>query len=243
MARFTTFFITVSEANRKEAIALGLGNPSQYRTIRSGISLDAYRAIVHHPNVTVGMSLKPHHKLVTTIGPFKPQKNLQDFIRMARLVYDHFPDARFAIAGDGVLRPRLEKLIHQQALDNVLFLVGWQRDIPSLLMRTNIFVLTSWWEGLPRALLEAMAAARPCVVNDVDGTRDVIEEGKTGYLISPKRPDLSAERVIQLLERPSEAQQMGQRARQALGSEFDIDRMVRQQEDLYQELCHNRKGI
>jgi glycosyltransferase involved in cell wall biosynthesis len=103
-------------------------------------------------------------------------------------------------------------------------------------MRTDIFVLTSLWEGLPRALVEAMAAGLPCVANAIDGVQDVVTDGVTGFMVPPKRPDLTAERISFLLQNPKFALQMGENARQAIGREFDIDDMVRAQETLYEEV-------
>ena len=146
------------------------------------------------------------------------------------------PEVRFVVVGDGELRPQLEKEIQERGLKDVLFLPGWRRDMPRVLARADAFVMTSLWEGLPRALLEAMAAGLPCVANAVDGVTDVIRDGVSGFLVPPKRPEETARRLLELLENPNRALEMGRRARASIGPEFDIDFMVRQQEDLYESL-------
>ncbi|MBI4395660.1 MAG: glycosyltransferase [Elusimicrobia bacterium] len=233
MARLSTALVTVSMANRDWALSLGIGRADQYHLVRAGVQLKLFRSTTRRPNAPQGIHVTMNQKLITTIGPFKPQKNLFDFIEAAALIHKTQPDSRFLIVGDGALRPDLEELIRKKKLTEVIMMPGWRRDIPHIFMRTNVFVMTSLWEGLPCALVEAMASGLPCVANAVDGVTDVIAEGVNGYLTVPKRPEQTADRVIHLLENPLVALEMGQKARESIGLEFDIDQMVRQQEDIY----------
>lgn len=235
-AAVTTAFIAVSQANRDEALARGIGRADQYSLIRSGVRLSDYRSLSRSRDPLDGVALSPAHRLVTTIGPFKPQKNLGDFLQAAALVRRQREDVRFLVVGDGAGRAQLEAQARRLGLENVLFLGGWRRDIPAVLRRTDVFAMTSLWEGLPRALVEAMSAGLPCVANAVDGCRDVIQDGVNGFLTEPGRPDLTAERLLQLLNDPAAAAALGQKARASIGPDFDIDRMVRAQEELYQKL-------
>jgi glycosyltransferase involved in cell wall biosynthesis len=235
-APFTTAFIAVSRANLDEALARGIGSRDRFHLIHSGVRLADYRSLIRSREPLPGLPLSPEHVLVTTVGPFKPQKNLGDFLEAAAAVHRVFPGARFLVVGDGEGRGELEKKRRRLGLEDVVFLPGWRRDVPAILRRTDAFVLTSLWEGLPRALVEAMAAGLPSVVNAVDGCRDVVLEGRNGYLVPPRRPDLTAERIVALLRDRPRAELMGERARASIGDEFDIDGMVRAQEDLYEEL-------
>ncbi|MBL0058202.1 MAG: glycosyltransferase [Elusimicrobia bacterium] len=117
-----------------------------------------------------------------------------------------------------------------------MVLAGWRRDIAPILARTDLFCMTSLWEGLPRSLVEAMASGIPCVVNAVDGCKDVIQDGRNGFLINPGHPQATADRLLRLLEDEAMARRMGARARASIGSEFDINVMVREQEKLYARL-------
>jgi glycosyltransferase involved in cell wall biosynthesis len=235
-AKISRALIAVSRSNQSEALALGIGRPEQYRLIRSGIDVGLFQSMVRRPNAPDGIAVSAGQKLVTTIGPYKPQKNLGDFVQAAAAVHAKFPGARFLMVGDGALRGALEAQVARLGLSEVFLMPGWRRDIPHILMRTDIFVLTSLWEGLPRALVEAMAAGLPCVANAIDGVQDVVTDGVTGFMVPPKRPDLTAERISFLLQNPKFALQMGENARQAIGREFDIDDMVRAQETLYEEV-------
>lgn len=237
MARLSTVLIAVSQANRAEALARGIGRPGQYRLIRSGVDLSLYNALARRRESPAGLGVLPHEKLILTIGPFKPQKNLRDFLRAAEIVADRVPEARFLIVGDGAGRAALEARIASTGLAGCVVLAGWRRDIPAILARADIFCMTSLWEGLPRALVEAMAAGLPCVVNAVDGCRDLVQDGVNGFLTPPKHPMATADRLLRLLADPEMAQRVGARARSSVGDEFNIHTMVRQQEALYASLA------
>jgi glycosyltransferase involved in cell wall biosynthesis len=236
LARWTTALVAVSRANRDEALGLGIGGIHQYRLIRSGVSLETYLSIKRPAETPPGLSFAPADRVIATIGPFKPQKNLLDFVRAAERVAARRPEARFLVVGDGEGRDRLEREIRRANLRDRFVLAGWRRDIPALLARTDIFCLTSLWEGLPRSLVEAMAAGLPCVANAVDGCRDLIQDGVNGFLAPPKRPLVTADRLIQILEDEALARRLGESARVSIGREFDIDVMVAEQEKLYEAL-------
>lgn len=238
-AKISRALVAVSRANRDEALALGIGRPEQYRLIRSGVRLADYKSIERSRRAPAGIPLAPDQPLITTVGPFKPQKNLLDFIRAAEIVHRTRPAARFLLVGDGALRPELEGEIRRRGLNGVVILAGWRRDLSAIFSRTDVFVMTSLWEGLPRALVEAMSAGLPSVANAVDGVSDIIEDGVNGFAVEPKRPEKTAERIVYFLKHPEVARTLGEKACASIGEEFDIDRMVRQQEGLYGELMRD----
>lgn len=237
MARLSTALIAVSHANRVEALSRGIGRTGQFRLIRSGVDLSLYTTLARRRESPAGLGVLPHEKLIVTIGPFKPQKNLHDFLRAAEIVADRAPEARFLIVGDGAGRSALETRIASTGLTGRVVLAGWRRDIPAIMARADVFCMTSLWEGLPRALVEAMAAGLPCVVNAVDGCRDLVQDGVNGFLTPPKHPMATADRLLRILTDSEMAQRLGARARASIGDEFSIHTMVRQQEALYSALA------
>lgn len=239
MASLSTVLIAVSAANREEALARGIGRPSQFRLIRSGVDLSVYKSLAPRRESPAGLGLLPHDKVIATVGPFKPQKNLHDFLRAAKVVADRCAEARFLLVGDGRGREKIEREIQERGLAGKVVLAGWRRDIPVIFSRADLFCLTSLWEGLPRALVEAMASGRACVVNAVDGCKDLIQDGVNGFLTPPKHPMATADRLLRLLADPALAARMGARARASIGPEFDINEMVRRQEQLYTSLVSN----
>ncbi len=111
--------------------------------------------------------------------------------------------------------------------------------MPGLLGITDVAVLTSRHEGLPRFVVEALAAGVPVVATAVDGTPEVVKPGVNGYLVEPGEPGQMAARVSHLLARDETRRCFGEAASQSL-EEFDIDLMVKRQEELYTWLsCHS----
>ncbi len=233
-ARVTTGFISVSDANRRQGMKLGLFPADRCTVIRSGID----RALFHATQVDRSakrreLGLDPVRPVVGMIAPFKPQKAPLDFVRMAALVHGAKPDTQFLLVGDGELRSAVETEIARLSLSGGVHLAGWRRDIPEVMRCLDLLVLTSRWEGLPRVYLEALASGVPVVGTAVDGAAEVVRDGVNGYLVEPGDVRSLAERVLSLLTRPEEAARMG-RAGLALPDEFDIHEMVRRQEREYE---------
>jgi glycosyltransferase involved in cell wall biosynthesis len=133
----------------------------------------------------------------------------------------------------------VQKKAAQLGLGSRFKLLGWRRDIPEILAATDIFALTSLWEGLPRVLPQAMAMGIPIVATGIDGTPEAVSHGVNGFVTKPKDTREMAGRIIYLLDHPKEARNMGKQGKKMVG-EFDIRRMVRKQEDLYLKLLREK---
>jgi glycosyltransferase involved in cell wall biosynthesis len=242
VARWTTHFIAVSQANAALGVELGLFPADRVTLIRSGIELEVFRkAAARREKVRPAMGVGATEKLVGMVACFKPQKNPVDFVRLASEVLKKVPGTRFILAGDGILRPRVEEEIEKRGLAGKVLLLGWRRDIADVIAALDVLVLTSLWEGLPRVLPQAMAAGRPVVAYRVDGSPEAVAQGESGYLVEPGDCHGAAERVVAILEDDAAAAAMGA-AGAARVEEFDADLMVRQQEDLYRRLAATGEG-
>jgi glycosyltransferase involved in cell wall biosynthesis len=117
--------------------------------------------------------------------------------------------------------------------------LGYRNDINKILPALTLTVLSSLWEGLPVVFQEAMCAGKPIIANDIDGARDVIINGETGYLVTPRQPREMADRIIELLNNDETCQQMGATARQ-YSARFSAERMCNEIELLYRELLKSK---
>ncbi len=187
------------------------------------------------------MGIPPDAPVVVTVACLKPQKAPMDVVAVAGRVRRRVPSAHFLIVGDGELRPQMESLVRAEGLGDRVILLGWRRDVADLLGLADLFLLTSRWEGLPRAILEAMLAGLPVVATAVDGVTDVVQDGTTGYVVPVGDLDRMADCVTELLQQPERRRHMGAAAR-SLPDEFDIGLMVRRQEDFYLQLLE-AKGV
>lgn len=240
--KVTDEFIAVSRANLERAVALRLAPAGRIRLIRSGIAIGEFeRREIDRPAKRLELGLDPNRPLALMVACLKPQKCPLDFVRVAERALMLAPAAQFAIAGDGELRPELEAAIAAAGLSDRMKLLGWRRDVPELMWSADALVLTSLWEGLPRVFPQAMAAGLPVVGTRVDGGPEAVVDGENGWLFQPRDVDGMAARLAQLLNDPVRAREMGEQGR-ARVAEFDIDLMVRQQEELYEEALKKLKG-
>jgi glycosyltransferase involved in cell wall biosynthesis len=229
-ARLSTHLVFVSQDNIAEAASLEIAIGRPQSLIRSGIATD------YSPRTDIKAELRipDTARLVISVGNFKPQKNPMDLTQVAQRVLKSKKEVHFIFVGDGELRPQIEAWKASFESGDHVHLLGWRRDIHGLLVASNIFLLTSLWEGLPRSILEASLARLPVVAYAVNGVRDILEDGVNGFLIAPGQIDLAAEKILWLLDHPIEAMRMGDNAREKIQKEFNIDFMVRQQEALYE---------
>ncbi|MHB9155282.1 MAG: glycosyltransferase family 4 protein [Endomicrobiales bacterium] len=236
-AKITDKLIAVTTEDIAKGLNNKVGFPAQYSVIRSGIDISLYRGLtLNKDEKRKELGIGTGDKVVTTIGPFKPQKNLPDFFRAAKDVAAACPESTFLVVGDGEQRPALEALIRELGMEGRIRLLGWRRDINHILAVSNLFVLTSLWEGLPRSILEAMCSGLPVVANAVDGVREIVRNGETGYTVEPGDTRAMAELITRLLKDPRRAEAMGRQAEASVDRQYDIRTMVLQQEKLYLSL-------
>ena len=139
------------------------------------------------------------------------------------------------IAGDGPLRDKLEKLVKNLKLQDVVKFMGFRSDIPELLSVFDIQVIPSLTEGFPLCLAEAMAAKNAVVATQVGGMKDIGRDGDTVLFVPPKEPEALAEKILYLLKDEQLVQKMAESA--ALYSEvFDIKHSVKHLEHEYEKL-------
>lgn len=236
--RHTDRLIFVSESNWKEAEKLGIGDVSRYALIRSGVPLQRLTDIklrVDRAATRRELGIPEEARIVVTLSAFKPQKNLADFIELARRVTSERTDAYFVLIGDGEQRPLLERLIADMGLAQRLRMPGWIKDPARTLAASDVFVLTSLWEGLPRALVESMALGVPAVCYRTDGVGDLLSSEEE---VRP-RGDVAGltAAVVKLLADPPAARCLASAQAGRITRDYDIGEMVRQQEMLYQDLA------
>ena len=231
--------IAVSQQNIQKGLANNIGLNNKYTLIRSGIDTNKYKNItVDKVKIRKSLGIEENQKIITTIGPFKAQKNLIDFLRTANRISIKNVNSTFLIIGDGEERGKLEKYIVNHNLSGKVKLLGWRRDIAELLHITDIFVMTSLWEGLPRSCLEAMCCGLPIVANSIDGVKEVVVNDENGYLVEPYNTDKMASCIIKILEDKGLAQKMGKSSLKLIDEQYDINYMVKQQEELYLSLTN-----
>lgn len=236
-ARFTSKFISVSSILQNDYIAAGVARSDKCVTIRSGMRLEKYSAMpASNSKLRHELGILSDDRVVGTICRLAPDKGPSYFLEMAKLVKNLLPHCKFVVVGEGPLRKKLEDLRDQMGLAEDVIFSGYRTDAAELLGMFDVFVLTSLWEGLPRALVQAAVAEKPLVAFEVGGIPEVIQHGYSGYLVRPKNTKEMAQRVVYLLKRPNIAATMGKNGRSLVGKEWSVSNMVSQIHGVYESL-------
>ena len=173
--------------------------------------------------------------LVVSVANFKPFKGHEHLLRAAAIVRRDAPDVRFVLVGVGPGEPEMRRLADDLGLNGSVVFAGFRDDAPRLTASADVFVLPSEHEGLPIALLEAMALGRAVVATDVDGIPEAVRDGVDAVLVGPRDPDALASAIVSLLEDPALRERLGASAR-ARAARFDMRDAVRRMEEVYEEL-------
>ncbi|MBK9123561.1 MAG: glycosyltransferase [Chloroflexi bacterium] len=164
------------------------------------------------------------------------QKRQDLLIQAARRVVDKFPQCRFAIAGEGELRTEIEQLIHEYQLVDHFRLLGHRQDIVDVITSADIVVMTSDFEGLCYAVIEAAAREVAVVATAVGGMRYSVSDGVTGKLVPAGSVDEIAAALVELVENPQLRRSFGINGRQRAVELFSLERMITDTDAVYQEL-------
>jgi L-malate glycosyltransferase len=228
-------FVCASEAIRQMLIGDGVP-PARTVTVHEGIDIE--RVDGAEPANLHGEFWLPHHApIVGNVAALVGHKGQRHLIEAARLVLPQMPDARFVIAGEGELRPALERQIKDHHLEKHVLLVGFRPDVLSLHKAFDIFVLSSVTEGLGTSLLDAMAAGKPIVATRTGGIPEVVIDGETGLLVPPRDDEALADAIVRLLKDAGLRRAMGEAGRARARDLFSLERMVQNTLNVYQRIA------
>lgn len=166
------------------------------------------------------------------IGELNSNKNQSLLIDAWKYVRQELPNARLLFVGEGELRIPLMKRVFTEGLWTAVHFLGYRTDIPRLLARANVVTLVSKREGLPRCLMEAMAAGKPVVATDVRGSRDLVKDGVNGFLVPLGKPRLLARALVRVLGDKELAARMGQAGTEMI-REYSLDRVLEEMWAVY----------
>jgi len=145
-------------------------------------------------------------------------------------------DFKLLVIGDGVLKDELKKKVLESGIHPQVIFTGFQRDLPGYQAILDVHVLPSLFEGLPLGLIEASAMERPVIATSVDGTPEVIIDGKTGILVPPRDPEKLSQAMEYALNNKGEMVEMGKRGRSYVLEHFTLERQINETEALYESL-------
>ena len=228
--------ICVSPKDRDKALGHGLGHFDDYRIVRSGVNFDEFRTAKGSGiKARAKLGIHPDAKVIGSVMRFCPEKAPDIFIKVAAEVIKTKPDSLFILVGDGPLREQTEDLIDSMGLNDNIILLGSRKDVAGILPAFDVFLITSRTEGLPRALLESLAAGIPVVSTNVGGINELICDGRNGFLSDEGDIDSLAADVNRILDHPAVTKEMMAHTDENL-EPFSAKQMVNDLYSLYTQL-------
>jgi glycosyltransferase involved in cell wall biosynthesis len=207
------------------------------RHIYNGTDLERFHKTATSSDSSLpGLPEGENIRFVTQVANLRHSvKNIPMLLRAAKRVKDVHPDVRFVIAGEGELEQELRRLALELDVADRVHFIGRCNDVPSLLFSSSACVLTSTAEGFSNSLIEYMAAGRPVVATNVGGAAEAIDDGVTGYLVTPDDDRAMAEHLIELLSDEVKAGQMGDEGRRIAHEKFSHASQLSKILDLYND--------
>jgi len=225
--------ITVSDYIKNYLIEHEKTDPKKIHVIKNGIEIQKNKkpSIDKHKQETI---------VLGCVGRLFEEKGFGYLLRAFKKAQNQHPNLKLLIAGDGPLRAELEKLAYELGVSSDTEFMGVLDDIPTFLNKLDIFVLSSIQEGIPLGLLEAMAAGKPIVATKVGGIPEVVDNGSDGILVAAANVAELNEAIVSLIQDERKRKEMGRNARRKVVDFFNLDKAVRQLEDLYEKLLENQ---
>lgn len=236
--RLADRYVAVAPRLAREAVEQRIVPPGRIVVVPSAVALDDIPTKAD-PAVRRELGVPADAPLVGTVGRIVAQKCPLDFVRMCAHVHRQRPEVRFVMVGDTTLESAgLEEATRAEAerLGVPVLFTGFRDDAPRVAASFDVYVVPSAYEGLGRALTEAMASARPVVATAVNGVPDLVEPGVTGLLAEPNDPAGLARAVLWMLDHPGEARRMAVQGRHRVRSHFAPAQMCRALDETYREL-------
>jgi len=235
--RFADRVVSVSE-NLADTLHAKIGFPRErMHVIRNGVDLRKFDAFAARADIRAELGLPPETLLFGSVGRLVPVKNYACLIRAAQAVLQALPHAALLFVGDGPLQAELTSLAQQLGLGAKVHFLNWRKDVPQILRELDVFVLSSFSEGMSNSILEAMAARTPVVATAVGGNTELVVDGKTGLLVPSDDPGRMAEAISAILREPQRRAVMGEAARQRLETYFTLPQMLRNYQRMYVEVA------
>lgn len=235
--------VTLSDRMRDAIVERGGLAPDSVRAIPYGVVIDRYRT-VDGAGATMRRQLgvPENAPLAVAVGRLNEQKRFDLLLEAFRDVHAQLPEARLVIAGTGSLERSLIAKRDELQLAGVAQLIGFRRDVPSLLAAADTLVMSSDDEGLPMVILETMAAARPVVATTVGSIDDQVVPGETGLLVPRRDVPALTNALVTMLGDLDRAREMGEAARERVSRLFPLDLCVRRTEAYLREITRERRA-
>lgn len=227
--------IAVSEDVEESVRKFKPGIRARLQTVLNGVNTDRFKPGMSPAEVRTALNIPADAKVIGTIAVFRFQKRLDLWVALAAKILKSVPDAHFVLVGDGPLKAKVVEAVKAHHLEERIHFAGVQTEVRPYIAAFDIYMMTSIFEGLPIALLEAMASGCPVISTDAGGIKEVIRHEHDGLLCSIEKPEALVEYATRLFTNREERIRLGQEGRKRIEDSFSMTTMVRQLEDIYRK--------
>ena len=233
-------YITCGE-NMRETLVKQCHFPSEkVISIPTGVNLEFFHT-KRNPEAKLRYGLDKDAIVITNVGIFRKVKGHEVTLKAVVKVLNHFPRAKFLLVGDGPDKKELEEMANKMGIGKHILFPGFIDNIPEIYSFTDIAILSSWSEGLPQSLLQAMAAGVPVIATNVGGVPEVVVHEESGILIEAGDHEALADGIIRIFNEPDLAGRLTEKAKRLVMKEHSIDHMLDRIENLYREMLMKKQ--
>lgn len=233
-----TFGLDATHLAVSDAVRSSIPRPFRrnVQTLIHGIPLDlTVGRVGSRAAMRAELGVAPDEVLIGTVANFRAQKGYPNLLAAARLVLDRVPRARFAVVGQGPLEDDIRQMHRSLGFGDRFLMLGGREDAASFIAACDVFALASLYEGLPLAVMEALALGVPVVATSVDGVIELVNDGIDGILVPPSDPDAMARALVEVASNPERRKRLGRAASEG-ALRFDNRAAVKAIESLYQRM-------
>lgn len=238
-ARCTDGFISVSTAMRRAYAERGIGRSDQHVVIRSGMDIARFRKVVSEVGDHRNMLDVPR---IAMVSAFEPRKKQIDLVQGFRAFRNTCPDARLILAGDGSQRGAVERVIEELGLAHCVTLTGYRSDPERVIAEADVCVLLSEREGLPRVVVQYLAAGKPVIVSDLPGIGELVHQDENGVIVRSHNPETLAQAMANVLA-PARYASFARAARMTDVSGWSAEAMCRETLRFYDTVLSRKAHV
>lgn len=244
-ARYCDVMITVGEDVKRKYLAESIGSSEQYVTIASGMDTQSFEDAYADPTrardaVRAEFGFTDDEIVLGMVSRLEPRKGYCYLFEAMRQLAPDFPHLRLLVVGEGAQHQELEADVARLGLSERVVFAGYRDDIARAISAFDVATLTSLWEGLPRVLVQYSLLEKPIVTFEVEGSREIVDDGVNGYVVALKDTAALVDRLRRVIANAELRQSFGQRSRQHVLGRWDVERMVESITRVYDDVDAGR---
>jgi glycosyltransferase involved in cell wall biosynthesis len=232
--------IAISEGVRK--VLLDSGIPySLVHVIPSGIDFSPFRQAMPRDFLRREFSFAPDDYLVGIVAALEDHKGHTYLLQASKILKEQAPKIKVIVVGTGSLRLKLDKQARNLGVDDIVFFLGFREDVPRILASLDLFVLSSYLEGMGSSILDAMISRLPVVATQAGGIPEVVIHNETGLLVPPRNPEAFAQAILTLYHDRDLAARLAKKGYEVVHQKFSAEAMADKVFELYQRLAAKKR--